>query len=123
MSIENLINLLKMHRRQYPTSGKFFMGTDRTDEHLFRQLVNEGAVVYDSSTLARYSNSRNIWKNQMKYCQRENVEEGCFPDWIIMQKEAVVFDMWTLVRAEYFVGSWYSTFTQNVCRWRGRRAI
>mmetsp|Transcript_48450 Transcript_48450/g.77534 ORF Transcript_48450/g.77534 Transcript_48450/m.77534 type:complete len:154 (-) Transcript_48450:93-554(-) len=35
------------------------------------------------------------------------------------RKEIVVFDMWMLRRSQFFVGSWHSTLTRNVCHWRG----
>eukprot|EP01084_Bolivina_argentea_P203319 347285_1 len=35
------------------------------------------------------------------------------------RKEIVVFDMWMLKQSQFFVGSWHSTLTRNVCHWRG----
>lgn len=35
------------------------------------------------------------------------------------RKEIVVFDMWMLKRSQFFIGSWHSTLTRNVCHWRG----
>ena len=35
------------------------------------------------------------------------------------RKEIVVFDMWMLRQSQFFVGSWHSTLTRNVCHWRG----
>ena len=35
------------------------------------------------------------------------------------RKETVVFDMWMLKNSKFFIGSWHSTLTRNVCHWRG----
>ena len=35
------------------------------------------------------------------------------------RKEIVVLDMWMLTQAQFFLGSWHSTLTRNVCHWRG----
>ena len=35
------------------------------------------------------------------------------------RKEIVIFDMWMLKESKFFIGSWHSTLTRNVCHWRG----
>lgn len=35
------------------------------------------------------------------------------------KQECVIFDMWMLTQAEYFIGTWHSTLTRTVCHWRG----
>ena len=58
------------------------------------------------------------------------IDDGHQPRWWyemsrieFWRKEIVVFDMWMLRRAAFFVGSWHSTLTRNVCHWRGFEAM
>jgi len=116
ITFENLKQILDFHNEEAPTrEEKFFLGDDGTAPEILRDLKANGAVVWESEEHNVFS--RAVQMQEMS----KNVYNctPCFQKKIFEALERGILDMLTFTNVHFFVGSWMSTFTETVCRWRG----
>jgi len=110
--------IMELHNQPMPdtTPEKFFLATDNQDEGKIKGLEGIGAVRFKENEFRKYSHD----KEHEKYLKTHNCEAiNCFNKYYIRVVEWALIDMWTLYQVDFFVGSWASTFTENLCKWRG----
>lgn len=95
---------------------KFFVGADDTDPKIVQNLLDHGAIMWKQDTFLPYSRAKEIKKIQIGFPCTEFGYCATIDE--IQKVESALFDMWTLASAEFFVGSWLSTFTETICQWR-----
>jgi len=106
--------VLTQHNRKMPS--KFFLATDNQDPERTLDLLKHGAVMIDSNEFERVSR----WEEHHAWLKNHNcAATNCFGKRYIQPIERALVDMLILSKMPYFVGSWASTFTLTVCKWRG----
>lgn len=106
--------VLKQHGRTTPE--KYFLATDNQDEKRTKDLERHGAVRITEQDFEKVSK----WAEHETWLHNHDCERvNCFNKRYIIAIEFALVDMWILRSVSYFVGSWASTFTQNLCKWRG----
>lgn len=106
--------VLAQHNRKMPS--KFFLATDNQDPERTFDLVKHGAVMITPREFQRVSR----WEEHQAWLKSHNcAATNCFGKRYIQSVERALVDMLILSKMPYFVGSWASTFTLNVCKWRG----
>ena len=67
-----------------------------------------------------YLNFTNIVEKDRKWIDESWIHQN---EVIYWNTEHILFNMWMLSKADFFVSSWFSTVTQTICHWRGKRLM
>jgi len=116
IKFDALREILEFHRKKAPSAEEmFFLGDDGTAPEVLSDLKAHGAVVWEAEEHSAISKAE-----QMVEMSRSVYGcNPCFQRVIFENLEKGILDMLTFTNVEFFVGSWMSTFTETVCRWRG----
>lgn len=116
IKFDALKEILNFHDKEPPGANEmFFLGDDGTAPEVLADLKAHGAVVWEAEEHSKISKAE-----QMAEMSRTVYDcNPCFKKIIFEKLERGILDMLTFTNVEFFVGSWMSTFTETVCRWRG----
>lgn len=117
MTYEDIVAIAKWHGKEVP--DKWYVASDKSDKTIWSDNVKHNAISWSKQEIQSFSRADLHVKAQEQWCGNDTERShGCFSAQDFMMLEEILVDMWTLTKATYFIGSWYSTLTQNVCRWR-----
>jgi len=116
IKFDALREILEFHKKEPPSAEeKFFLGDDGTALEVLSDLKAHGAVVWEADEYFTISKAEQM-AEMSRFVYGCN---PCFESIIFENLERGILDMLTFTNVEFFVGSWMSTFTETVCRWRG----
>jgi len=126
MAPEDINAILDFHNAtNLDGQEKFFLATDDQVPEVTEKLVNYGAVRWTWDEFHKYSRCRERYEKQEEEHSCNKIDgqgrgnTACQFEKYLCRVELAIFDMWTARLSEFFIGSWKSTFTESVCKWRG----
>lgn len=130
MTLSDLNNILAFHRQAavgQPTDLPFFIAHDSQQKDVVAAMTRNGHGVQQSNDFHKqwslvdalqWLNRSYGYEEWLADCQLQ-FRPFCATEGQMLEKEAVLFDMWVLYYADFFVGTWMSTLSNTACKWRG----